>query len=137
MENEIKKRALEEEQTQEQPTEEKETVSPKKPSKILSASEYSFFLDRENLRKLFPMIFFLAGLGLFYIYNAHYAQRIVRKTDDIKDEIKELRAEYITIKSDLMYQSKQSQVSKRLEGGELKELRTPPYKITFTDKDER
>lgn len=133
MENKIKKNAVEEE-PQEQV---EEQVSPKKPSKILSVSEYSFYLDRKNLRRLFPMIFLLAGLGMVYIYNAHHAQRIVRRTDEIKDEIKELRAEYITIKSDLMYQSKQSQVSKRLLGGELKELRTPPYKITYTEKDER
>jgi hypothetical protein len=133
MENEIKKKVVVEE-PQEQV---EEKVLPKKPSKILSASEYSFFLDKKNLRKLYPMIFLLAGLGMVYIYNAHHAQRIVRRTDEIKDEIKELRAEYITIKSDLMYQSKQSQVSKRLNGGELKELRTPPFKITYTKKDER
>lgn len=126
MDNEIKKKP--EEVT---PETEVAEEKPKKASKILQASEYSFFMDKENLRKLFPMFLFLAGLGLFYIYNAHYAQRIVRKTDDIKDEIKELRAEYITIKSDLMYQSKQSQIIKRLSASELKELRTPPFKITY------
>ena len=133
MDNQIK------EKPQEEPVEQQEEKKAKKPSKILSASEYTFFLDKENLRKLFPMFFFIAGLGLFYIYNAHYAQRVVRKTDDVKDEIKELRAEYITIKSELMFQSKQSQVSKRLEaeGTELKELRTPPFKITYNKKDER
>lgn len=133
MDNQVK------EKPQEEPVVQAEEKKAKKPSKILSASEYSFFMDKEHLRKLFPMFFFMAGLGLLYIYNAHYAQRIVRKTDDVKDEIKELRAEYITIKSELMFKSKQSQVSKRLEeeGTELKELRTPPYKITYTEKDER
>lgn len=131
MENQIK------EQSKEEPKEKESKKAKRKPSKILTASEYTFFMDRDNLRKVFPMFFLLAGLGLLYIYNAHYAQRIVRKTDEVKDEIKELRAEYITIKSDLMYQSKQSQVSKRLEGTELKELRNPPYKITYTKKDER
>lgn len=131
MDNQIK------EQPQEENEEQKGKKAKRKPSKFLTASEYTFFMDKDNLRKLFPMFFLVAGLGIFYIYNAHYAQRIVRKTDDVKAEIKELRAEYITIKSELMYQSKQSQVSKRLENTELKELRNPPYKITYTEKDER
>jgi hypothetical protein len=131
MDNQIK------EQPKEENEEQKGKKAKRKPSKFLSASEYTFFMDKDNLKKLFPMFFLIAGLGLFYIYNAHYAQRIVRKTDEVKDEIKELRAEYITIKSELMYQSKQSQVSKRLKNTELKELRNPPYKITYTKKDER
>ncbi len=131
MDNQIK------EQPQEENEEQKGKKAKRKSSKILTASEYTFFMDKDNLRKLFPMFFLVAGLGIFYIYNAHYAQRIVRKTDEVKAEIKELRAEYITIKSELMYQSKQSQVSKRLENTELKELRNPPYKITYTEKDER
>lgn len=131
MDNELK------EQPQEDNEEQKGKKAKRKPSKILSASEYSFYMDRDSLRKLFPMFFLLAGLGLFYIYNAHYAQRIVRKTDAINAEIKELRAEYITIKSELMFQSKQSQVSKQLKHTELKELRNPPYKIIYNEKDER
>lgn len=131
MDNQIK------EQPQEGNEEQKGKKAKRKPSKILTASEYTFFMDKDNLRKLFPMFFLMAGLGIFYIYNAHYAQRIVRKTDEVKAEIKELRAEYITIKSELMYQSKQSQVSKRLENTALKELRNPPYKITYNEKDER
>ncbi len=130
MENQIK------EQPQEEGAEQKGKGAERKPSKLLTASEYTFFMDRDSLRKLFPMFFLVAGLGIFYIYTAHYAQRIVRKTDEIKTEIKELRAEYITIKSELMYKSKQSQVSKKLENTTLKELRTPPYKITYTKKDE-
>ena len=90
MDNQVK------EKPQEETVEQQEEKKAKKHSKFLSASEYTFFLDKENLRKLFPMFFFIAGLGLFYIYNAHYAQRVVRRTDDVKDEIKELRAEYST-----------------------------------------
>lgn len=131
MDNEIK------EQHEEETVKQKGKKAKRKPSKILTASEYTFFMDKDNLRKLFPMFFLIAALGILYIYNAHYAQRVVRKTDDIKKEIKELRAEYITIKSELMYQSKQSQVSKRLENTELKELLNPPYKITYNEKDER
>lgn len=133
MQNEIKKRP-QEEAPEPQVQEEQ---GPKKPSKIVKAAEYSFFLDRDNLRRLFPMVFLVAGLCMFYIYNAHYAQKIVRKTDDVKDEIKELRAQYITITSDLMSDSKLSEVSKKPELQHLQVLRTPPYKITYTKEDER
>ena len=105
------------------------------PGKIASVTDFSFYLTREKLNKMLPFIFFLFGIALFYIANAHYAMKTVRDTDKASREIKELRSEYITIKSDLMFRSKQSEVAKRLEATGLKALRNPPKKITI-DPDE-
>ncbi len=81
-----------------------------------------------------PYVAFFTVLAIAYIANAHYAERMVRKTDKMAKEIKELRAEYISIKSDLMYRSKQSQIACRLESAGLKELRTPPKKDHYTGR---
>lgn len=115
--------------------EEEKQEKQKKTRKIFKPSEFTFFLTKDKLPKLIPFILFLTFLAILYIANSHYALKLVRQTDDLGKEIKEQRAEYITIRSDLENKSKQSEVAKRLAGSGLKELVTPPLKITVTDKD--
>lgn len=122
--NKIKKQAEEEQQE-----------AKKGAKKIFKASEFSFFLTKEKLPTLVPFIMYLTFLAIVYIANSHLALRLVRETDDLTKELKEQRAEYITIRSDLENKSKQSEVAEGLEEIGLKELRTPPLKITVTKKD--
>jgi hypothetical protein len=88
------------------------------------------FLTREKALKLLPFLFFLALIGIMYIANIYYAEKKIREINGLRKELKELRYEYITEKSKLMYRSKQSEVAKALEGTGIEELRTPPIKIT-------
>jgi hypothetical protein len=97
-------------------------------------AEFDFFLTPENIRRMFPMIMFMAGLAILYIANAHYADKLIRKNDKLSKDIKELRSEYITIKSDLMYRSMQSEVGKRLSEKGVKELVSPPKKIVVKEE---
>lgn len=110
--------------------EEEQQEAKKGAKKIFKASEFSFFLTKEKLPTLVPFIMYLTLLAVIYIANSHLALRLVRETDDLTKELKEQRAEYITIRSDLENKSKQSEVAERLEEIGLKELRTPPLKIT-------
>lgn len=121
---------------------EKEQEAPKEEPKksttgaqMARAAEFDFFLTRDNIRGVFPTIMFLAGIAILYIANSHHAEKIIRDTDKMAKEIKELRSEYITIKSDLMFRSKQSEVLKRLEPVGVKELVNPPKKITITEQE--
>ncbi|HWZ21931.1 MAG TPA: FtsL-like putative cell division protein [Cytophagaceae bacterium] len=82
-----------------------------------------------------PKIFFIMGLLIFYIANTHYADKIVRDTAKTKSEVEDLRADYTTLKADLMFKSKQSEVAKRVATLGLEESLTPPYKIEV-DKEE-
>ena len=95
---------------------------------LLSVIDGSF-LTRDNMLKSVPYFFFLAFLAIIYIANTYYAERMVRITDRTKHELKELRYEHITTKSQLMSLSKQSEVVKRLLGTGLKESVVPPEKI--------
>ena len=76
-----------------------------------------------------PKILFVLILGLLYIGNTHYAEKTVRKINNIQAEVEDLRADYTTLKSDLMFASKQSEVAKKVKDFELKESLTPPYKV--------
>jgi hypothetical protein len=64
-----------------------------------------------NLR----FLLFLGFLGLIYIANAHLAEANVRRIQLLQREIKELKWEYISIKSETMYKSMQSQLEQSVE----------------------
>ncbi|MBP6302625.1 MAG: hypothetical protein KBB37_04770 [Bacteroidia bacterium] len=116
---------IEERKKKEQPEVKKSTTG----KQMAQVADFDFFITRENMQKAFPFFMFLAGIAIFYIANTHYAEKTIRQSDKLTKEIKELRSEYITIKSDLMFRSKQSEVAQRLLQKEIKPLTTPPKKI--------
>lgn len=91
----------------------------------------SFLAEQSTLRQL-PFILFLTFLALCYVANGYYAERTVRRINQVTNELKELKSEYITSKSELMFISKQSEVAKLASGMGIKESVTPPKKIVDT-----
>ena len=76
-----------------------------------------------------PKIIFVMALGLMYIGNTHHSEKTVRKINHIQAEVEDLRADYTTLKADLMFSSKQSEVAEKVQPFGLKESLTPPFKI--------
>lgn len=76
-----------------------------------------------------PFIAFLALLAIIYIANRHFAENSVREIDKLSREVKYLSWEYKSLKADLMQQSTQSEVARRVDTLGLKELIEPPKKI--------
>lgn len=109
---------------------------PGKVEKSLQSVLGGTFLTREKALKMLPYLFFLAMLAIIYIANIYVAERKTRQIKDINTDLKELRYEYISTKSELMFLSKQSQVAKRLENTGIRESRVPPEKIIVKKEDE-
>lgn len=88
-------------------------------------------LTRQQVVGHLPYLLFIALLALIYISNGFLAEGNIRKLNKLNNETKELRSEYITIKSELMYKSKQSELAKLLDEKQLglKESFEPPKKI--------
>lgn len=80
-----------------------------------------------------PKILFVMVLGLLYISNTHYAEKTVRRIDHVQSEVEDLRADYTTLKSDLMFASKQSEVARKVKALGLKESLKPPTKVIAED----
>ena len=76
--------------------------------------------------KNLPYFLFLTGLAVIYIYNGHYADKVVRNIGKTSNELKELQYEYKTLKSEVMFRSKQSELARAVEPFGLKELMLPP-----------
>ncbi len=82
-----------------------------------------------------PKILFIMVLGLLYIGNTHYAEKTVREINSIQAEVEDLRADYTTLKADLMFSSKQSEVARKVKVYGLRESLTPPYKIVVKESE--
>lgn len=92
------------------------------------------FLTRQNLLRQIPFIVFITFLGVFYIANSYNAEKTIIEISKTKKELQELRYEYITTKSSLMFASKQSEVAYRLANSQVKESTVPPIKLISKTK---
>lgn len=79
--------------------------------------------------RFLPRVLFVAALMIFYIGNTHFAERTIRKIEKLKVRVDDLRADYTTLKADLMYSSKQSEVARRVSALGLEESLQPPLKL--------
>ncbi|CAN5459468.1 hypothetical protein BH10BAC4_BH10BAC4_00820 [soil metagenome] len=80
-----------------------------------------------------PKIMFVMVIGLLYIGNTHYAEKTVRRIDAAQSDVEDLRADYTTLKSDLMFASKQSEVARKVKAIGLKESLNPPTKVVIEE----
>ena len=95
------------------------------------------FLKRESTLRLLPFFLFLTLVSMFYIANTYYAEKKERDIQALRKSLKELRYEYITTRSELMNQSQQSEVARRLEAINIKESRVPPVKVIKKSEKEK
>src|SRR5258707_7291034 len=79
--------------------------------------------------KYLPKILFVVFLGLLYISNTHYADKTTRSIDKAQSEVEDLRADFTTLKADVMFASKQSEVARRVKSIGLEERLRPPFKV--------
>ncbi|MBS1946162.1 MAG: hypothetical protein JST47_00200 [Bacteroidetes bacterium] len=92
--------------------------------------EWKKLLNNKWIVKNIPFFLFLTGLAVVYIYNGHYADKTIRNINKATNELKEMQYEYKTLKSEVMFRSKQSELAKAVEPYGLKELTAPPVGLT-------
>lgn len=83
----------------------------------------------EAVLKNLPFILFLGFLGMIYIMNAHYSEKKLWQIQKLESQIEDLKREHNSIKSKLMYQTKQSEVAKAVESIGLKNSTATPKRI--------
>ena len=93
-------------------------------------------LAREKVVKQLPFVLFITFLMFLYIGNRYHTERIIRQTLTLQAELRDLRAESISLTSDLEYLSRQSQVARlvRQRGLGLVESQVPPVKIEVKNR---
>lgn len=93
------------------------------------------FLSHEKIVNSVPYVLFLTFICILYIANGYYAEKTVKQLFRTQNEIKELRSEYISNKSDLELIKQQSHVAYSIRSLQLKESLTPPHKIIIQKED--
>ena len=90
------------------------------------------YLSREWVTGNLSYILYLALLAMIYIGNTYYTEKKYKNIEVTKNGLKELRYQYITTKSILMFQCRQSEIAKRALILGLKGTTMPPYKILYS-----
>jgi len=101
------------------------------PSKL----DWRKLLNHKWVVRNIPFFLFLAVLAVLYIYNGHNADKLTRKISITEKHIKELEYEYKTIKSEVIFRSKASELVKAVEPMGLKELTTAPVVLVPATKE--
>ncbi|NOT91381.1 FtsL-like putative cell division protein [Ferruginibacter sp.] len=101
---------------------------------IAQKIDWKKFLSYKWVVKNIPFFLFLSALAVLYIYNGHYADKLTRKINVTEKHIKELEYEYKTVKSEVIFRSKASELVKVVEPMGLKELTEPPVVLTTEQK---
>ncbi len=84
------------------------------------------WLNYQAIVRQVPFFVFLAMLAVVYIYNGHYADKTIRDINRTSRELKELQYEYKSVKGDVLFRSKQSELIEAVKPLGLKELVEEP-----------
>jgi len=93
-------------------------------------------LTRKAVLKQTRFILLLVLIAFISIANRNHAEKTVIRLNRLQNDVKEMRAESITISSDLVRISRQSEVVRLLKRYELglEENLEPPKKLINTEK---
>lgn len=84
--------------------------------------------------KNIPFYFFISALAVIYIANGHYADKAMRQINTTEKKLKEMEYEYKTVKQEVIFRSKESELANAVAPLGLKLLDKPPAYITDTLK---
>ena len=133
MNNQFRKNIEEEEELE---LEEIQLKKPKRKEKSPESGNMFFkklftegVVTKEAATDMLPFLLFLSVLCMLYIANSHMAVKNIRSIDKLNKEVKELSWEYKSLKADLMFKSKLTEVAKKVDTLGIKELIEPPKKI--------
>ena len=106
-------------------TEEKEVIQT-----VYTRTDWKKYFNYQLIVRNIPFFLFLSGVAVLYIYNGHYADKLIRKISTSEKNIKELEYEYKEIKSEVIFRSKASEMVKAVDPLGLKELKTAPVNLS-------
>ena len=88
--------------------------------------EWRKFFTYKWVVKNIPFFLFLSVLAVAYIYNGHHADKLIKEIAISEKNIKELEYEYKSVKSEVIFRSKASELVKVVVPLGLEESILPP-----------
>lgn len=96
---------------------------------MLERFRFNLDLGEDAPVRYVPRFIFVTVLGILYIANTHYTDRVIARIVELEKQVEELRVEYSTIKYEYMYSSKPTEVARRVSRLGLEENDKPAIKI--------
>lgn len=89
-------------------------------------------LRSEFFRKQYKLIALICGCVFIYILAGYHAMQQQHRLSDLRKEVRDKKFEYLTISSELVRETKQSQIVKSLkeQGSSLQESTIPAIRVT-------
>jgi hypothetical protein len=84
--------------------------------------EWKRMMNYQWIAHNIPYFLFLSVLAVIYIYNGHYSDNTIKAINRTSKELKEIQYEYKSLKSEVMFRSKQSELAKTVAPLGLAEL---------------
>ncbi|HFA51660.1 MAG TPA: hypothetical protein ENJ95_21815 [Bacteroidetes bacterium] len=87
-------------------------------SRKKNIGNYFAFGDMSALLVLknLPFVLFLGFLTVIYIANAHLAEKQIREIQTLRKDVKELKREYNSLKSEIMFKSRLAEIEEQVKG---------------------
>lgn len=79
---------------------------------------------------------FLAVIGMFYIWNSHYAVKQVRKMEVLQKEAKSLKSKYLMKQSTLSAVMSLAEINEMVDSVGLVRSKEPLYKLVINEAEE-
>ncbi|MBX2844174.1 MAG: hypothetical protein KTR26_20580 [Flammeovirgaceae bacterium] len=99
----------------------------------LSGYKFEFAFDDKTAIKYVPYFFFLTFLGVIYIANTYYADRVVREINLLEKDVEKLRVNYGSRKYEYINMSKRNEIVNQVKGLGLIENDKPVIKIEIKE----
>lgn len=110
----------------------KKEIKPKKVSKVrqgLLGLLNGTFLAKDRVLEHIPFMLFLVIVAIMYISYGYHAETTVKRMYKLESQVKDLKSQDLTLKSDLEQIKQQSNVAQSIQDLGLKESVVQPYKI--------
>jgi len=94
-------------------------------------------LSKKFFQKQYGLLIMIAILAFMYVDNRYYCETQLAKTIELKKKIEDVKYESLTISSQLMRISRQSNIIRMLQekGIQLEESNTPPVTIEMNTEE--
>ncbi len=95
------------------------------------------YLVDEGSMKNWSFIVFLVLIAMLMIANAHNYEQKIHRIEELKNEVKVLRSEFVDRRSELMELKMESTVARKMEKRGIYPSSVPPKKIKVVKEEEK
>ena len=93
-------------------------------------------LSVKKVDSVMRFMIFLAVIGLFYVWNGHYAEQQIKELEAVRKELKQVKSEYLLRQSTLSAATRFSEVKSMADTLGLRPLTEPPMRVVIQSEEE-